>query len=132
MKKEIKLGATLSYLITLFIGAALVPLFALLAALILSKLRDPTGAVGAASLASLLISAFVTGYISPRVRAEGRVAVSVASALTLGALLYVLTLLLSDGPSVGRGMLSALSYAGIFMLAAALSARPRKRRRRRR
>jgi O-antigen/teichoic acid export membrane protein len=132
MKKQIKLSALSSYFIILVIGAAFVPLFALLAAFIVSRLRDPSGAIGAAALASLLLSAFAGGYISPRMRTDGWVSVTISSAVTLGALLCVLTLLLSDGESVGRGMLSALSYVGIFMLSAALSARPRKRKKRRR
>lgn len=132
MKKDIKLGATAAYFTVIVIGAALLPLFALLAALVTVRLRDPSGAVGIAALASLMLSSLAAGYISPRIHREGWLAVAVSSALTLGALLCVLMLLLSDGESVGRGILSALTYAGVFMLAAALSARPRKRRRRRR
>lgn len=132
MKKQIKLSATGAYFTSMLIGVALVPLFALVLALIASKLRDPSGAVGIAALASLLLSALTSGYISPRVRADGWLGIALASAVTLGVLLCVLSVLFSDGESVGKAILSALSYVAVFMLTAALSARPRKRKRRRR
>ena len=132
MKKEIKLSATGAYFILIIIGALLVPLFALLSALIAARLRDPSGAIGIAAIVSLLLSALVSGCISPRLRSEGWLSVALSSAVTLGVLLCVLTLLFSEGEGVGKGLIGALSYVGTFMLSAALSRRPRRRRRRRR
>ena len=132
MKKQKRLGAIGAYLLILFIGAAIIPALALIAALITVSLSDPTGATGAAALAALLLGGALTGLVAPVLRPIGWLSFSLSSSVTLGALYIVLTVTLSDGARVGGAMLSAVTYVVIFMLASVLSARAKGKRRRRR
>ena len=129
MKKETKVGILGAYVYELLIAAALIPLFAFLASLILARLSDPMGAVGAAALASLLLSAVSAGMISPRIRKEGWVMTSLAASVTLSAVIAVIGALLTDGGSLGRSILSSVIYVAVFMLTALFSQKKKPKRR---
>ena len=129
MKKETKVGILGAYVYELLIAAALIPLFAFLASLILSRLSDPMGAVGAAALASLLLSAVGAGMISPRIRKEGWVMTSLAASVTLSAVIAVIGAFLTDGGSLGRSILSSVIYTAVFMLTALFSQKKKPKRR---
>jgi hypothetical protein len=123
MKKQIRLSALQAYFTLLLIAAALIPIFSLVAALILSKLPTPTNALGIASLVSLILSALLVGVISPRIRREGWMITTGAAALTLALALLVISILLSGGEAIGKGILTAITYLLVFMAAAILSTR---------
>ncbi len=130
MKKETRVGILGAYVYELLISAALIPLFSFLAALIISRLSDPMGAVGAAALASLLLGAVAAGIISPKIRKEGWIMTSLAASVTLSAVIAVIGAFLTDGGSLGRALLSSVTYVAVFMLSALLSQKKRGRRRR--
>ena len=132
MKKETRVGILGAYVYELLIAAALIPLFSFFAALILSRLSDPMGAVGAAALAALLLSAVISGIISPRIRKEGWIMTSLAASVTLSAVIAVIGALLTDGGSLGRTLFSSAIYVTFFMLSAMLSRKKRTRKKRRR
>ena len=132
MKKETRVGILGAYVYELLIAAALIPLFSFFAALILSRLSDPMGAVGAAALAALLLSAVISGIISPRIRKEGWIMTCLAASVTLSAVIAVIGSLLTDGGSLGRTLFSSAIYVTFFMLSAILSEKKRTRKKRRR
>jgi uncharacterized membrane protein len=131
MKKQAKLGALGSYFVSLILAAAIFPALSLLLALVISKVRDPSGAIGIAALPVLILSAISIGFLSPKISRERWVLTSPATALTVSVALLVLTVLFSDGESVGKGMLSALIYFAVFMLTALFYSRKKKRKRHR-
>jgi hypothetical protein len=132
MKKEKSIGMLTAYFYEILIAAALIPILALLGAIILSRLSDPMGAVGGASLGVLLLSAALAGAAAPRIRGEGWVLTSFSVALTLCALIAALSAVTADGVSAGRVLLSSLTYISVFIGAAALSRKRPKRRRKKR
>ena len=132
MKKQIRLSALQTYFTLLLIAAAIIPIFSLVAALILSKLPTPTNSLGIASLVSLVLSALSVGIISPRIRHEGWMITSGAASLTVSLALLVISILLSGGEAIGKGILTAITYLLIFMAAAILSTRMKLGRKRRR
>lgn len=118
---------TLIFGITL--SSALFLTMAFVAALISSKLEDPSSSVGIASLAAFLLSGAISGFITARMRTDGSIRLPM-----LSAILFLL-ILFSVGMGIKRGALPSIiminlgCYALIFWLFALLGRRKRRRRR---
>ena len=132
MKRQIKRSPARAYLVAMLSELLLLPLFALIFALVLSRMRDPSSLVGAAALGTLILTAFASGLLTRRIRAEGWVATALAASLTLSAVLIAAALIYSGGSSLPRSLLSSVCYIAVFMLTAALASGRKEKRRRRR
>lgn len=132
MKRQIKRSPARAYLVAMLSELLLLPLFALIFALVLSRMRDPSSLVGAAALGTLILTAFTSGLLTRKIRTEGWVATALAASLTLSAVLIAAALIYSGGSSLPRSLLSSVCYIAVFMLTAALASGRKKKRRRRR
>ena len=130
--KEKNTSALAAYFFVILFALILIPTLALFGALILSRLSDPMGAVGVASLGTLLLSAIIAGLVAPKIRKEGWGAVCISASATIALIIATVSSVLSDGTSILGSLLSATTYIALFMTAAALSQRKKKRRRKKR
>ena len=120
-------GKTVIFGITL--SSALFLTLAFIAALISSRLEDPSASVGVASLVAFLLSGAICGFTTARMRTDGNIRLPM-----LSAILFVL-ILFSVGMGVKRAALPSIiminlgAYAVIFWLFALLGKKKKRKRR---
>ncbi len=119
----------------LVLGALLPPLsfvaLAFICALVLSKLQDPMGLVGAFSLAALVLSAAASSFISSKLIFERKLFPAVAFGSVFAALIFAVSLISGGGALTGRSLLNAGIYIGVSLLFASLGSREKRRKFRR-
>lgn len=103
-------------------------LLSLIAAIFLTGVKSPTKNLGAVSLAVLLISAFISGFVNSKRCGEGGVGYSVITALAFSLIMLAVSLVATRGKVGGMLFMNCLCY----MMAAAFAAFLGKKRQRRR
>jgi len=121
-----------SVLLGLLISCLCMLAVSLLCAVILYIQGDPLALVDLASLAVLLVSAAISGYIISRRSPEKKLLTVTLSSLLLCLLLFVIGMILTGGGVTTRVYLNYLCYVGVALLFAWLASRKPERKRRRR
>ena len=120
-------GRNIIFGITL--SSALFLILAFIAALISSRLEDPSASVGITSLAAFLISGAISGFATARIRGDGSVKTPMLSALLFLLILFAVGMGLKKGSLPSIIMINLISYAVVFWLFALLGRRKKHRRR---
>lgn len=118
-----------SFALCIAISAGILMLLSIAGAAVLSCTDDPTAYVGISALAVTILSAAVSGAICRRIRRDEGMRLAVLSGLTVTLLMLLTGLTISGGVSPAS-LMNYLCYIGIFAIAAYLSGKGRRRRRR--
>ncbi len=123
------LGASIA--ISLAVTLLTILLFSLAAALILMYTEYPIGTVGKASLAVIVISGGVCGFLNARLFRERGARTAIIPAAAVGALMAILTVAVGGSASTGRALMNCGCFIAVNALFALLGIKKAKRRLRR-
>ncbi len=105
-----KRGPVISGLISVGISAAVLVMCALLASALTYASKDPSGVIGAYSLAALLLGAVISGAVTSR---KGGVAHSALVTLAFAAVIMLWGLIASAGKLPGSCLMNCGCYLGV-------------------
>ena len=88
----------------------LLTLFTCVGALILTKLKDPSGAVGICALICLVVGGAAAGAILPRLPFGGGMLITVLSALSAALIILIVSIIVTRGDMPIRIPTSLLCY----------------------
>ena len=108
--------------IAVLIDGAVYVLTALVAALIVSTVENPSGGVGICSLVSLPVSGVVGGFINARMREDGGFGFSLLAGLAVSLVTMAISLI-AIGTVRGGGIMNSLTYMGGTLAGAFLGGR---------
>lgn len=132
INKRIKIDSPLvSFLISLGVCVISVGVISFVAALLANLSSDPTAIIGICSLASLLISAVVSGFATVKIKKDAGALYVLAVGLS-AVLIMVIICLFSGGEGIGASaLMNYACYLGAFILSSLLSKRSGNKRRHR-
>ena len=110
------------------ISALLIPVFSLIATVIVGGLDDPTKHIGIFSLCALLLSALCSGIICGRVKQDGAVRFSALGALSVVLIMLLINLIISGGKISGGAFMNYGCYMGVLTMSSLLGGRNMRRR----
>lgn len=105
--------------------------FCAIFALIISKLENPMGILGGATLAALILSGALSAFITVKRRGDGGFSISLLSSSAVSVILLVAGLIAGGGKIPFAPLMNALCYLLVSFFFAWLASRKRKRRIRR-
>ena len=109
-----------TFLICFAISVLLILLFSLISAVIVGSLDDPTKSVGLFSLATMLLSAAVSGVVSSRIKGEGGLKFATLVALAVVLIMLLVNVIISNGKVSGGAFMNYGCYLGVAALSAFL------------
>ncbi len=118
--KDKKFGGIIFGCIAAIISmAALATVFAL----ILSRTENPFGLVGAASLATLILSSLLSSFFTVKFKPEGGIISALFSLIIISLMLLAVGLCASGFSAIGGILLNIVIYLSVGMLTAYLASR---------
>jgi putative membrane protein (TIGR04086 family) len=129
-RKSKELGLVALIMIGTAVGLGTIIATAFILALISSLTKDPTSLTSWLSLASLLISGAVSGFIISRANGEGGALVGISASVISAALLIIIGLIMSAGRLRLGVFINVIAYLSVAVFGSILGKKRIKRRRR--
>ena len=102
-----------------------------IASLLLIRMKNPTGAIRMASLASLLISGGISSFVISRTRDKNPMGMSTAVSVIFSLIILTVSLISNKGSLHGANIMNLLAYAASSFIFSLLGRKREKRRRHR-
>ena len=109
-----------TFLVCFAISVLIILLFSLISAVIVGSLDDPTESVGIFSLATMLLSAALSGVMSARIKGEGGLKFATLVALAVVLIMLLINVIISAGKVSGGSFMNYGCYLGVASLSAFL------------
>ena len=129
-RKSKELGLVALIMIGTAVGLGTIIATAFILALISSLTKDPTSLTAGLSLATLLISGAVSGFVISRANGEGGALVGISAAVISAALLIIIGLIMSAGRLKLGVFINVVAYLSVAVFGSILGKKRIKRRRR--
>ena len=98
-------------------------LFALIAAAVLEKIKDPLGGLGIASMLTFFPTAVISGFMIPKFKGDGGTFIAFSAALTFVLLLFICSAITTRGNIPISTILSYLAYVVLEVIGSMLGKR---------
>lgn len=129
-RKSKERGLVALILIGTAVGLGTIFATAFILALISSFTKDPTSLTAGLSLATLLISGSISGFVISRANGEGGALVGISAAVIIVALLIIIGLVMSAGRLRLGVFINLIAYLSVAVFSSVLGKKRIKRRRR--
>ena len=129
-RKSKERGLVALILIGAAVGLGTIIATAFILALISSLTKDPTSLTAGLSLATLLISGSISGFVISRANGEGGALVGISAAVIIVALLIIIGLVMSAGRLRLGVFINLIAYLSVAVFSSVLGKKRIKRRRR--
>ena len=114
-------GVGIRFLICLAISVISILTTALIAALIVSRLDDPTSKLGLYSLLAMLVAAGLSGMITVKTGGDGDLRFSVLVSLAVVLLMLLINVIISSGKISLGAIMNYVCYIGSYLLGALIT-----------
>ena len=125
-KNNTTVGMARSFIICFCLSALNIILFSLVSAFFLSKLNDPTTALGIFSLGTMILSAIVSGILCIRIKEDGGLKFPALVSLAVVLIMLLINVIISQGKVSGGAFMNYACYLGSYVLAAFLGRRKKR------